>query len=105
MSLLVISFQSVHFTSFQSALFTRIEYLITQHALTRYLSADLPAGSLILDVGCGPGRYAIDLARQDYRVVLCDLLCEMLRKLVQKRTQGTLPVPLKSPRPHIVRIV
>ena len=57
---------------------TRIEYLITRHALARYLSADLPPGSLILDAGCGPGRYAIDLAQHGYRVVLCDLLCEML---------------------------
>jgi SAM-dependent methyltransferase len=58
---------------------TRIEYMITQHALARYLIDVVPQTALILDVGCGPGRYAIDLARQGYRVVLCDLLCEMLR--------------------------
>jgi SAM-dependent methyltransferase len=58
---------------------TRIEYVITQHALARYLFADVPRNTTILDVGCGPGRYAIDLARQGYTVVMCDLLCEMLR--------------------------
>jgi SAM-dependent methyltransferase len=63
---------------------TRIEYMITQHALERYLSAAVPRNALVLDVGCGPGRYAIELARQGYRVVLCDLLCEMLR-LAQHR--------------------
>ena len=36
-------------------------------------------GKRVLDVGCGPGRYATDLAQQGYQVVLCDLLCEMLR--------------------------
>ena len=58
---------------------TRIEYAITSHVLARYLFDVVPRHALILDVGCGPGRYAIDLARQGYRVVLCDLLCEMLR--------------------------
>jgi ubiquinone/menaquinone biosynthesis C-methylase UbiE len=58
---------------------TRIEYLITTHVLVRYLIGELARGAWILDVGCGPGRYAIDLARQGYRVVLCDLICDMLR--------------------------
>ena len=58
----------------------RIEYLITRHTLARYLLDRLsPGEGPILDAGCGPGRYAIDLARQGYRVMPCDLLCEMLR--------------------------
>ena len=57
---------------------TRIEYLIARHTLDRYLGDSVPPDGTILDAGCGPGRYAIDLARQGYRVVLCDLLCEML---------------------------
>lgn len=67
---------------------TRIEYTLTRHALARYLSADLPASHIVLDVGCGPGRYAIDLARQGYRVVLCDLLCEMLRLAQQRASEA-----------------
>jgi len=67
---------------------TRIEYTITQHALARYLSAIVPRNATVLDVGCGPGRYAIDLARQGYRVVLCDLLCEMLQLAQQRASEA-----------------
>ena len=62
---------------------TRIEYLITMHCLVQYLSR---AGQ-VLDAGSGPGRYAIDLARQGHRVVMFDLVGEMLqlgqRKIVE----------------------
>jgi len=54
--------------------FNRVEYLTTSHCLRQYL----PDGGLVLDAGCGPGRYAIDLARQGCKVVLCDLVEEML---------------------------
>lgn len=33
----------------------------------------LPPGSRVLDAGCGPGRYAIELARRGHRVVAGDL--------------------------------
>jgi SAM-dependent methyltransferase len=74
----------------ESTPIARIEYLITTHTLGRYL----PGAGLVLDAGCGPGRYTIDVARswaapmcaaprcgaqQGYRVVMCDLLWEMLR--------------------------
>jgi len=48
----------------------RIEYLITSHCLARHL----PGDGLILDAGCGPGRYAADLVDQGYQVVLLDLM-------------------------------
>lgn len=53
----------------------RIEYLVTRHVLDRYL----PGAGLVLDAGSGPGRYTVDVARQGCHVVMCDLLCEMLR--------------------------
>lgn len=53
---------------------TRIEYLITSYWLRRYL----PQTGLILDAGCGPGRYTIDLAQRGYRVAMFDLVREML---------------------------
>ena len=59
----------------QSTPITRIEYLITRHCLQRHL----PGSGLILDAGCGPGRYTIDLAQQGYRVVMFDLVREMLQ--------------------------
>lgn len=59
---------------------TRIEYLITRYCLDRYL----PSKGLVLDAGSGPGRHAIDLAQQGYRVVVFDLVREML-ELAQVR--------------------
>jgi ubiquinone/menaquinone biosynthesis C-methylase UbiE len=53
---------------------TRVEHMITRHFLERYL----PDTGLILDAGSGPGRYTIDLARQGYRVIMFDLVHEML---------------------------
>ena len=46
----------------------RIEYLITRYCLNRYL----PGKGLVLDAGSGPGRPAVDLAQQGYRVVMFD---------------------------------
>jgi SAM-dependent methyltransferase len=54
---------------------TRIEYMITSHCLERYL----PDRGRILDAGSGPGRYAIDLARRGYQVMMFDLVREMLQ--------------------------
>ena len=54
----------------QSTPVTRIEYLITSHCLARHL----PSNGLVLDAGCGPGRYAVDLVEQGYQVVLFDLM-------------------------------
>jgi SAM-dependent methyltransferase len=53
----------------------RIEYMITSHCLERYL----PDRGRILDAGSGPGRYAIDLARRGYQVMMFDLVREMLQ--------------------------
>ncbi len=62
----------------------RIEYMITTHFLNRYL----PNIGLILDAGSGPGRYTVDLVRKGYRVVMFDLLHEMLQ-LGQKKAAET----------------
>jgi len=47
----------------------RLEFIITMHFLGKYL----PEKGLILDAGGGPGRYAIELAKKGYQVVLLDL--------------------------------
>lgn len=51
-----------------------IEFAVTCHALATHL----PKSGRILDIGGGPGRYTIWLARRGYRVVLADLSPNLL---------------------------
>ena len=53
----------------------RTEFALTLRALAEHLP---PPPARILDCGGGPGRYAIELARQGYEVVLFDLAPENL---------------------------
>ena len=46
-----------------------LEFLVTMHYLRKYL----PETGKILDAGGGPGRYAIELCRAGYDVVLLDV--------------------------------
>jgi SAM-dependent methyltransferase len=39
---------------------------------------NLPKGSRILDLGCGPGRHSVELARQEYQVTGVDISAGML---------------------------
>lgn len=50
----------------------RLEFDTTAHFLAKYL----PSQGHILDAGCGPGRYALHLARQSYDLTLLDLAPE-----------------------------
>jgi SAM-dependent methyltransferase len=52
----------------------QLEYLVTMHFLEEYL----PTTGLVLDVGGGPGRYTIELAKKGYDLVLLDLSPECL---------------------------
>jgi S-adenosylmethionine-dependent methyltransferase len=59
----------------------RLEFGIT----TRLLQPHLPAGGRVLDIGGGPGRYALWLADQGLTVALADVspnLLELARELV-----------------------
>jgi len=47
----------------------RIRYAIHRRFLDEYV----PVGVRVLDVGCGPGRFALDLARRGARLTLADL--------------------------------
>ncbi|MHB8926688.1 MAG: class I SAM-dependent methyltransferase [Bacillota bacterium] len=53
----------------------RTEFAVTMRALTDYLP-EPPAG--VLDVGGGPGRYAVALAGRGHRVTLLDLSANLL---------------------------
>jgi S-adenosylmethionine-dependent methyltransferase len=64
-----------------------IEFTLTCRALLRHL----PKSGTILDLGGGPGRYAIWLAERGYRVVLADLspgLLELARERIDKAGVG-----------------
>lgn len=51
-----------------------VEFAITCHTLATYL----PPNARVLDIGGGPGRYAIWLAQRGHRAVLADLSTELL---------------------------
>jgi 2-polyprenyl-3-methyl-5-hydroxy-6-metoxy-1,4-benzoquinol methylase len=59
----------------------RTEYAVTLRALHDFLP---PAPATVLDVGGGPGRYAIALAKQGYDVTLVDLSRECLKLAKEK---------------------
>ena len=63
----------------------RTEYALTSRALAECLP---PPPAHILDCGSGPGRYAIDLARQGYRVTVFDLSGENLRRARRKAEEA-----------------
>ncbi len=52
-----------------------LEFAVNKAWISRHLP---PAGARILDIGGGPGRYSIWLAKQGYRVTLADLSPDLL---------------------------
>jgi len=58
----------------------KVQYEITKHIYQKHI----PSKGHILDAGCGPGRYAIDLANKGYKVYLADISTEQL-KLAEKK--------------------
>ncbi len=63
----------------------RTEFAVTQRALREYLP---PPPARILDCGGGPGRYAVELARQGYQVVLFDLSAGNLALAQEKAAEA-----------------
>ena len=52
----------------------------------------LPVRSRILDVGCGPGRIAIPLAKRGYRLTGLDFSGDLLKSAGQKATRADLEI-------------
>lgn len=65
----------------------RTEFAVTMRSLAEHLP---PAPARVLDCGGGPGRYAIELARQGYEVTLFDLSPECLRLAEKKAADADL---------------
>jgi ubiquinone/menaquinone biosynthesis C-methylase UbiE len=57
-----------------------LEFLVTLHHLREYL----PPTGRVLDAGGGPGRYAIELCRAGYEVVLLDISSELIATAQEK---------------------
>lgn len=62
----------------------RVEFEMTKRALCKYI----PPGSSVLDVGGGPGRYSIYLAKKGYDTSLIDL-CEKLVEQAVKNSKNS----------------
>jgi SAM-dependent methyltransferase len=93
--------------------FHRLEFDTT----LRFLERHLPPSGLVLDAGGGPGRYAIELARRGYDVVLLDLTPENLalgrrriaragvRRRVREISEGSICDLSRYPDDHFDAVV
>ena len=64
----------------ERSLHGRVQFEVTKHILKRHL----PDEGHVLDAGCGPGRYAIELAKKGYQVTLVDISEEQLKLAEEK---------------------
>jgi SAM-dependent methyltransferase len=64
----------------------KIEYEVTSHFIHKYASPQ----NRIVDIGCGPGRYAIQLLEEGYHVTLVDLSSALLEKAQKEIEQRQL---------------
>ena len=69
-----------------------IEFAITRRTLRKYL----PPSGRILDIGGGPGRYAIWLAENGYRVALADLSPNFIEIAKSKVSEAGLESKIES---------
>jgi ubiquinone/menaquinone biosynthesis C-methylase UbiE len=49
--------------------YRRLEFVSTMYLIEKYF----PPSGHVVDVGCGPGRYSVELMRRGYRVTLVDV--------------------------------
>ena len=63
----------------------KIEFQVTMRAISEFLPA---APAKLIDIGGGPGRYAITLAQRGYRVTLVDLSSGSLELAKQKAAEA-----------------
>lgn len=49
--------------------YSRIEFISTMYMIKKYF----PINGMVLDIGCGPGKYSIELLKRGFNVTLMDL--------------------------------
>jgi ubiquinone/menaquinone biosynthesis C-methylase UbiE len=62
-----------------------LEFAVNKAWISRFLP---PAGARVLDIGGGPGRYALWLAEQGYRTTLADLSPDLL-EIAREQSKAT----------------
>lgn len=67
------------------------------HIHLNSLLEHLPAGSRVLDIGAGPGRYAIELVKAGHRVILGDLSAEMVSSARSRLAEEGLEIGAAGP--------
>ncbi|WP_312111963.1 class I SAM-dependent methyltransferase [Brevibacillus reuszeri] len=60
-----------------------LEFLINWH----YMKQHLPGSGTVLDIGAGPGKYSLQLAKAGYRITLADLTPKLVDLARQKATE------------------
>lgn len=69
----------------------RVEFAITMRALEDYMP---PAPQRVLDIGGGPGRYSIELARRDHAVTLADFSASELAIARTRADEAGVPLQI-----------
>ncbi|OPA77406.1 SAM-dependent methyltransferase [Paenibacillus selenitireducens] len=60
-----------------------LEYKVNWHYMTKHL----PQAGTVIDIGAGPGKYAMDLAKRGYQVTLSDLAAKLVFQAREKATE------------------
>lgn len=63
--------------------------VVRHRVLRRQLAPHLPAAGLVVDLGCGPGRLAVDLVRDGHRVIALDADAAMVDMVRRRRSELT----------------
>ncbi len=72
------------FAKYYDALTANVDYNSIAHAIDGYVKETNPVSNLLLDIACGTGSLAIELAKLGYDVIGADSSCEMLSEAMGK---------------------
>ena len=73
-----------NFARYYDSLTANVDYKSIANAIEGYIKENAPTSNLLLDVACGTGSLAIELANLGYDVIGVDSSCEMLSEAMGK---------------------